>query len=357
MASFSNIFAEGQSHTRPPLFDGTSYSTWKNRMQEFLISIHCDLWTIILEGPFIPMKDIKGEKVTKEWKELTSADKYLVSMNSKAKNILSCALTINEYNRVCSCSTAKDMWEMLQVTHEGTSQVKEQRINILVHQYEMFNMEQEESISQMYGRFMEIINPLTALGKIYSQSEQVKKILRSLPREWTPKVTAIQEAKDLNNMSIAELIGSLTSHELTILAKDEVKLNKEKSVAFKSNTMQDDDNDLEDLDEDEKNEEIARITRRINQLLNYNRNSSQNSPRNLRKSSKFESEIKCYQCQNSGHIKPNCPLLNKCERFQRMSKHKGLSTTWDDQEFEGDMTDEEIANVCLMTNEETIGMK
>jgi hypothetical protein len=48
----------------------------------------------------------------------------------------------------------------------------------------------------------------------------VKKILRSLPAKWRPKVTAIQEAKDLDTLSLEGLISSLMSHEIE-LASDE----------------------------------------------------------------------------------------------------------------------------------------
>ncbi|GAV81614.1 UBN2 domain-containing protein [Cephalotus follicularis] len=44
----------------------------------------------------------------------------------------------------------------------------------------------------------------------------VRKILRCLPKSWMPKVTAIEEAKDLNTLPLEELLGSLITHEMTI---------------------------------------------------------------------------------------------------------------------------------------------
>ena len=61
--------------------------------------------------------------------------------------------------------------------------------------------------SCMYTRFMDIVSTLEALGKIFSNSEKVKKIIRSLPMEWRPKRTIIEEAKDLNTLPINNLIG------------------------------------------------------------------------------------------------------------------------------------------------------
>lgn len=51
----------------------------------------------------------------------------------------------------------------LEVTYESTSQLKEFKINILVHKYELFKMHDIETISDMFTRFTNIINGLKAL--------------------------------------------------------------------------------------------------------------------------------------------------------------------------------------------------
>ena len=76
-------------------------------------------------------------------------------------------------------------------------------------------MKSDESITDMFIKFTDIINGLMSLRKIYPNNEQVRKILRSLPKAWKPKVTAIQEAKDLNNLALDELLGFLMTYELT----------------------------------------------------------------------------------------------------------------------------------------------
>ena len=86
----------------------------------------------------------------------------------------------SEFNRISSCDTAKQIWDKLEVTHEGTNQVKESRINMLVHDYKMFNMKVDESIPSMFTRFTNIINSLKSLGKSYTNGKMVRKILRSL---------------------------------------------------------------------------------------------------------------------------------------------------------------------------------
>ena len=68
----------------------------------------------------------------------------------------------------------------------------------------------------MYFRFTNIINSLKALGKIFTQPEFIRKILRSLLAIWIHKVSAIEESKDLDKYEIEELIGSFMTNEIHI---------------------------------------------------------------------------------------------------------------------------------------------
>ncbi|GAV56891.1 UBN2 domain-containing protein, partial [Cephalotus follicularis] len=125
--------------------------------------------------------------------------------NAKAKHIIICAINSNDFNRVSSCISTKEMWDRLEVTYEVT-QVKEAKISMLVHDYEMFTMNENEDIKSMFSRFTNIINALQALGKTYSNSEMVRKILRCSPKSWMPKVTAFEEAKNLNILPLEDLL-------------------------------------------------------------------------------------------------------------------------------------------------------
>ena len=95
---------------------------------------------------------------------------------------------------------------------------------------------------------MDIVNTLGALGKTFSNSEKVKKIIRSLPKEWRQKRTAIEEAKDLNILHMDDLIGSLISYEED-LAAERGNDEKKKSIALKVSKHESDEES--ELDEEE----------------------------------------------------------------------------------------------------------
>ena len=61
---------------------------------------------------------------------------------------------------------------------------------------------------------MKIVIAKLNLGKKIEDSKVVRKILRSLLESFRAKVTAIEESKDLDEIKIQELIGSLQTYEL-----------------------------------------------------------------------------------------------------------------------------------------------
>ena len=163
---------EGHSHSRSPLFDGVDYSYWKNRMSTHLIGIDLCLWEIIDDG-YTLMTTTPDATQIKE-------NRRLKSLDAKARSILYCGLTTTEYNKVSSCSTSKEVCDRLQVTYEGTYEVKEARISLLEQRHHNFKMIPGESIDSMFARFANIANPLKSLGAEIPVKSLVSKILLGL---------------------------------------------------------------------------------------------------------------------------------------------------------------------------------
>ena len=116
-------------------------------------------------------------------------------------NIMQCAIHPNEISRISTCKSAKEMWNKLELIYEGTSKVKETKANLLITEYEMFKIKSDESIFEMFVRLMQLINNLKDLGKDYSNSNLVRKVLRSLSLVWHIKATVIEDSKNLSTIS------------------------------------------------------------------------------------------------------------------------------------------------------------
>ena len=86
--------------------------------------------------------------------------------NARAHYALLQALNDNDIVRVIHCKSAYEIWSHLIVTHEGTSQVKKAKIDLLRSQYETFSMQENETIDDMVTRFTKITNGLSSLGEV-----------------------------------------------------------------------------------------------------------------------------------------------------------------------------------------------
>ncbi|GJY75640.1 hypothetical protein Tco_0480756 [Tanacetum coccineum] len=108
------------------------------------------------------------------------------------------------------------------VRRRGNNQVKDNKIDLLVQQYEQFIISEDESIDSAFARFNTIITSLNVLDEGYSSKNYVKKFLRALHPKWRAKVTTIEESKDLTSLSLDELIGNLKVHEMIIKKDSEI---------------------------------------------------------------------------------------------------------------------------------------
>ena len=61
---------------------------------------------------------------------------------------------------------------------------KTYKIHVLVFEYEMFKMEEGESIKDLIQRFTTITNHLMLFGRSFNNANLVHKLLRSLIKEW-----------------------------------------------------------------------------------------------------------------------------------------------------------------------------
>jgi len=110
---------------------------------------------VIKNGPLIPVR-IKedGTTVKKKPEEFNSNDFKMMEKNAKAKKLMCFGLGPNEHTRISECESAKDIWEALQVAHEGTNQVKQSRIELLMRKYELFEMGDHKTAMDMYTRLL-----------------------------------------------------------------------------------------------------------------------------------------------------------------------------------------------------------
>ncbi|GJX95430.1 hypothetical protein Tco_0351228 [Tanacetum coccineum] len=171
---------------RPPLFESDSFIYWKNRFETYVKSKDLDLWLVITNGDFhliIQNPKTKLDEVV-PFENQTDDLKRRLAKNNEAKMVIYNALPRKEYELIFMCNTAKEIWKTLLITHQGNNQVKDNKINLLVQQYEQFVISEDESIDNAFARFNTIITSLKALDEGYSSKNYVRKFLRALHPKW-----------------------------------------------------------------------------------------------------------------------------------------------------------------------------
>ncbi|KAL6534145.1 hypothetical protein OROHE_013070 [Orobanche hederae] len=305
-------------HSRLPVFSLDEYDLWKIRMQAHLSSIHDDMWTIIEEGPFIFEKDNlpeeiavgKPAKIPKKRTEMTSEERKLVNLYNRARDILYQTLDKATMVNIKNCKHAKEIWDTLAVMCEGTELIKENKLTIATQKFDNFKMKTGESIDQVDARFTEIVNEINSLGKTYGNREMALKVLRSLNLEWSMKVVAMRESKDLNKIKIQELFSDLKAYEFELPSTSSTE-PAEKGIAFAADSSQ----SLSEANPPSPlnfEEEMAFIMQRFSNFKNnyskYRKNFKEN-PKKHQRAGNWK--VECFNCHKIGHIQIDCPELKK----------------------------------------------
>ncbi|GJV59129.1 hypothetical protein Tco_1260717 [Tanacetum coccineum] len=148
---------------RPPLFEANGFIYWKNGFETYVKYKDIDLWHIIIDGDYKPI----------------------------VRNLVT------------------DIWNSLVI-------VKDNKIDLFVQQYKQFSISDDETIDCAFARFNTLITSLKALDESFSNRNHDRKFLRAIPTKWRPKVTAIEESKDLSTLLLDELIENLKVYEVVL---------------------------------------------------------------------------------------------------------------------------------------------
>ena len=187
-------------------------------------------------------------------------------------------VSMEEFKRISNVEVAHTAWNILQTMHEGTKVVKINKLQQLTFKFESIRMSDDESFDEFYAKLNDIVNSAYNLGESDDQPKIFRKILRSLTEDFRPKVTAIIESKNMDSISIDELVRFLQSYELAL-----PKTSKSKSMSFKSI----DDVDVGGFDDELSSTKIAYLAKNFrNFLRNNNRRAKDKNivePRNFRK--------------------------------------------------------------------------
>ena len=94
--------------------------------------------------------------------------------------------------------------------------MKDTKLQMFTTRFEQLKMSEDKSFDSFYGKLNEVVIGKFNLGEKTKDSKMVKLILQSLSESFYVEVTAIEESKDLDEIKIQELIGSLQTYEQSL---------------------------------------------------------------------------------------------------------------------------------------------
>ena len=86
-------------------------------MRAFLCSIDDTVWDVV------EIEWTRPEAAISTWDKAALA---ATNANSKVLNAIFCGVSLDEFHRISHITVAKEAWEILETTYEGTKKVKAQ---------------------------------------------------------------------------------------------------------------------------------------------------------------------------------------------------------------------------------------
>ena len=190
-------------------------------------------------------------------------------------------------------------------------------------------MSEDESFDFFYSKVNEVVIGKFNFEEKTEDSKVVRKILLSLLESFYAKVMTIEEIKDLDEIKVQELVGSLQTYEFSLPTQ-----RKSKSLAFKTINERVEAHDSSDKDVVEK--DVAYLAKNFHKFLKFKNSGKFNDKGKFTsfekekdfkerdgKESQSNQGVTCFEYNGHGHFKKECPNYLR-------SKGKAYATTLSD---------------------------
>ena len=185
----------------PPIFLGENYAMWSIKMKAYLQAF--DLWEVTDSGgdpaplranPTVAQMKQHSEEVAKKYKALFAIH-----------------LSVSEviFSRIMACTTAKEAWDKLKEEFQGSARTRQMQVLNLRREFETLRMKDTELVKEFTDRLLKVVNQIRVLGEDLPDKRVVEKVLVSLPEKFEAKISSLEEVRDLDQISVSELINAL----------------------------------------------------------------------------------------------------------------------------------------------------
>ncbi|XP_048626765.1 uncharacterized protein LOC111210365 [Brassica napus] len=200
------------------------------------------------------------------------------------------------FEKVAGARTSKEAWEKLQTSYKGAEQVKKEG----------------ELISDYFSRVLTVTNNVKRNGEKLDDVRIMEKVLRSLDSKFEHIVTVIEETKDLDTMTMEQLLGSLQAYEEKKKKKEDIveqvlKMRIDHKEESGRSNLRRGGGHFRGRGRGVNGRGWRPYEDNFNQI---GENSSRGRGRGNTKSRYAKSSIKCYSCGKFGHYASECKTPN-----------------------------------------------
>ncbi|XP_017644595.1 uncharacterized protein LOC108485276 [Gossypium arboreum] len=179
-----------------------------------------DCWDVVEEG-YVESENTAAEAT------LTNKEKIILKEARKKdkRGLFFSFQGVDEstFEKISDAKTSKEAWGILQKSLQGVEKAKKVRLQTLTAEFETLKMKPSESIDDYVIQVKVVVNEMKRNRETLDDVREVEKILWLLTRKFDYVVVAIEESKDLSQISIDELVGSLQSHKHKMKLNDDTR--------------------------------------------------------------------------------------------------------------------------------------
>ncbi|GAV61932.1 hypothetical protein CFOL_v3_05457 [Cephalotus follicularis] len=193
-------------------------------MSTFIQSLDYDLWDMIVFGLELPKEYISKPRIKYNEKE-----KEMLKLNAKAKHIIFCALSSNEFDRISSCESAKEIWDKLEDFHEEKNVEEVVNFALMAMEEDTSEDESENEVNFTFDElqnayenlFVEYENVCLKNKTLKKNAMSTSKEIDNLNSENSKYVNEIESLKDKNSFYMNEIVILNVSSKLSIDSMEE----------------------------------------------------------------------------------------------------------------------------------------
>ncbi|GJW55013.1 hypothetical protein Tco_0099098 [Tanacetum coccineum] len=222
------------------LLEVEKFTNWKKMFICHIIGIKPQLKNIILNCLYVPMT----AGVWKPKAQWTNNERKAANPDQRLKCLIMYVLPDDQMNYFNNCEKEKSTWEDLILSHEGPSDVKENRVMDLKLCYNTFRFKEGETLTQTFTKYKALMNKQVNDGIKLSKLEINTGFINGLPKKWLRFCQSLRNANhdeekvslDENEMVEVKVLRTLADDESGVVGKESAKNDKWVKISIRKDS-------------------------------------------------------------------------------------------------------------------------